>query len=320
MILPKWLKREKVPLGKSILINKIINRYHLNTVCQSARCPNIFECFAKGTATFLILGDTCTRYCRFCSVKKLKSTPYGARPTAGVPLGMGATARPVGALCENPGGVNQPSEEPQKVARACHEMKLKHIVITSVTRDDLTDGGASVFYETILEVKKICPDIIIEVLTPDFQGNNESINKVVSANPDIFNHNIETVPRLYNEIRPLADYQRSLELLSCVKHLNQNVTTKSGLMVGLGEEKDEVINVMIDLRKINCDVITIGQYLRPSLNSETLEVKRFIPPEEFSFYRQKAYELGFKAVASGPFVRSSYNAGELWLKQQDLSI
>jgi len=292
MLLPKWLKREKVPLGKSIITNKIINRYHLNTVCQSARCPNIFECFAKGTATFLILGDTCTRYCRFCSVKKLKS--------------MGA--------------INQPSDEPQKVARACHEMKLKHIVITSVTRDDMPDGGASIFYETILEVKKICPHIIIEVLTPDFQGNHKSIKKIISAKPNIFNHNIETIPRLYNEIRPLADYQRSLKLLSYVKHLNQNVTTKSGLMVGLGEEKDEVINVMIDLRKVNCDVITIGQYLRPSLNSETLEVKRFIPPEEFSFYRQKAYELGFKAVASGPFVRSSYNAGELWLKQQDLSI
>ncbi|MFH1231561.1 MAG: lipoyl synthase [Planctomycetota bacterium] len=284
MILPEWLKVKKPPIGKSIAVNKIIKRHQLHTVCQNARCPNIFECFAKGTATFLILGDTCTRYCRFCSIKKLK------------PMGT----------------INQPSDEPQKVARACKEMKLKHIVITSVTRDDLPDGGASIFYETILEVKEVCPDITIEVLTPDFQGKEESINKVVSAEPDIFNHNIETVPRLYTEIRPLADYKRSLKLLSSVKHLNQNITTKSGLMLGLGEEKDEIINVMINLRKVNCDVITMGQYLRPSLNNKTLEVKRFIPPEEFYFYRQKAYELGFKAVASGPFVRSSYAAEELF--------
>lgn len=283
MLLPNWLKTKKVPLGKSVAVNKIINSYHLNTVCQSAHCPNIFECFAKGTATFLILGDTCTRNCRFCSVKKLKSQ----------------------------GELNPPQNEPEKVGLACKEMKLKHIVITSVTRDDLSDGGASIFYETILEVRKTCPGITIEVLTPDFQGKEKSINKVASAKPDVFNHNIETVPRLYAEIRPLADYQRSLKLLSYVKHLNQNITTKSGLMLGLGEEKDEVINVMMGLRKVNCDVITIGQYLRPSLSSETLEVKRFIPPKEFSFYYQKAYELGFKAVASGPFVRSSYHAEEV---------
>jgi lipoic acid synthetase len=283
MRLPNWLKTKKVPLGKSIVVNTIIKRHHLHTVCQSARCPNIFECFSKGTATFLILGDTCTRLCRFCSVKKRKS----------------------GEL------INQPHNEPQRVALACQEMKLKHIVITSVTRDDLPDGGASVFYETIVEVKRTCPGIVIEVLTPDFQGNDKSIHKVVSAEPDIFNHNLETIARLYDEIRPLADYQRSLKLLSYVKHLKCAITTKSGLMLGLGEEKDEVINAMIDLRKANCDVITLGQYLRPSLNSETVEVKRFIPPEEFSFYRQKAYELGFKAVASGPFVRSSYYAEEV---------
>jgi lipoyl synthase len=292
MILPKWLKKGKSSLGKSIITNRIINRHHLNTVCQNARCPNIFECFSNGTATFLILGDTCTRHCRFCSIKKQKYT----------------------------GTISQPIGEPQNVAQACYEMKLKHIVITSVTRDDLPDGGASVFCETILEVRKKCSDVIIEVLTPDFQGNHMSIRKIISAKPNIFNHNIETVSRLYKEIRPLAEYQRSLELLSYAKNINHHIITKSGLMLGLGEEKDEVINTMADIRKTNCDVITIGQYLRPSLNSETLEVKRFIPPKEFSFYRQKAYELGFKAVASNPFVRSSYNAKELWLEQKNLSL
>jgi len=284
MILPPWLKTKKPSLGKSMAVNKIIKQHNLHTVCQSAKCPNIFECFAKGTATFLILGDTCTRHCRFCSVKK--------------PSGQASLLLS--------------SDEPKKVAHACLEMKLKHVVITSVTRDDLPDGGAGVFYDTIVEVRKVSPDVIIEVLTPDFQGNHTSIRQVVSAQPDIFNHNIETVPRLYPEIRPEADYQRSLKLLAYVKELNPMMRTKSGLMLGLGEEMDEVIRTLADLRKVDCDMITIGQYLRPSLSPGTVEVARFIPPEEFESYRVKASELGFKAVASGPFVRSSYMAEELF--------
>ena len=264
-------------------INNIIKQHNLHTVCQSAKCPNIFECFAKGTATFMILGDACTRHCRFCSVKKQSPQPLSPN-------------------------------EPKEVADACLKMKLKHVVITSVTRDDLPDNGAGVFSDTITEVRKACPGVVIEVLTPDFQGNQANIRQVVSAQPDIFNHNIETVLRLYPEIRPEADYQRSLKLLAYVKELNPAMLTKSGLMLGLGEETDEVIKTLADLRKVDCDMVTIGQYLRPSLSAGTVEVTRFIPPEEFESYRAKASEMGFKAVASGPFIRSSYMAEELRLK------
>ena len=283
MILPAWLKTKKPSLGKSIAVNNIIKQHKLHTVCQSARCPNIFECFAKGTATFLILGDACTRHCRFCSVKKQAPLPLD-------------------------------SNEPNQVADACKKMNLKHIVITSVTRDDLPDGGASVFCDTINQVRQVCSSVTIEVLTPDFRGHRECISQVVSAQPDIFNHNIETVLRLYPEIRPEADYQRSLELLAYVKKVNPDMLTKSGLMLGLSEENDEVLKTLSDLRKVSCDMVTIGQYLRPSLNDGTVEVKRFVPPEEFESYRVKASEMGFKAVASGPFVRSSYMAEELRLK------
>jgi len=282
-MLPSWLKQKKPSLGKSMAVNKILKQHNLHTVCQSAKCPNIFECFAKGTATFMILGDACTRHCRFCSVKKQSPLP----------------------LAPN---------EPKEVADACCKMKLKHVVITSVTRDDLPDNGAGVFSDTITEVRKACPGVVIEVLTPDFQGNQANIRQVVSAQPDIFNHNIETVLRLYPEIRPEADYQRSLKLLAYVKELNPAMLTKSGLMLGLGEETDEVIKTLADLRKVDCDMVTIGQYLRPSLSAGTVEVTRFIPPEEFESYRAKASEMGFKAVASGPFVRSSYMAEELRLK------
>lgn len=280
MILPPWLKTKKTPLGKSLAVNNILKRHNLHTVCQSARCPNLFECFSRGTATFLILGDTCTRHCRFCSVKKQAPLPLV-------------------------------SDEPKKVADACLKMKLKHIVITSVTRDDLPDGGASIFHDTIIEVRRACPDTTIEVLTPDFQGQEKSISKVIEAKPDIFNHNIETVPRLYESIRPEADYRRSLAVLGYAKKISPGVTTKSGLMLGLGEEQSEVLDALKDLRQVACDVVTLGQYLRPSLKSETVAVARFVRPEEFDDYRNQAYKLGFKAVAAGPFVRSSYNAGEL---------
>ena len=286
MKLPSWLKIKKPSLGKSMAVRNIINRHHLHTVCQSARCPNIFECFSRGTATFLILGDTCTRHCRFCSVKKQSSS-------GGVET------------------VKQIQDEPKEVAQACKKMQLKHVVITSVTRDDLPDGGASIFYDTIIEVRQVCPETTIEVLTPDFQGSQKSILKVIAAKPDIFNHNIETVARLYESIRPEADYRRSLEVLGYGKKINSDVTTKSGLMLGLGEEQNEVIGALKDLRSVDCDVVTLGQYLRPSLSAETVEVTRFVRPEEFDSYRAEAYKLGFKAVSSGPFVRSSYKAGEL---------
>jgi lipoic acid synthetase len=279
-MLPSWLKQKKTPLGKSMAVNNIIKQQNLHTVCQSARCPNLFECFAKGSATFMILGDTCTRHCRFCAVKKQAPMP----------------------LAHN---------EAKEVAVACFKMKLKHVVITSVTRDDLPDGGAGAFSDTITEVHQTCPGVTIEVLTPDFQGDKNSIRKVVSARPDIFNHNIETVPRLYPEIRPEAEYQRSLKLLAYVKELNPVMHTKSGLMLGLGENSDEVMKTLSDLRSVDCDMVTIGQYLRPSLKSETVEVARFVRPEEFEAYKIEAEQMGFKAVASGPFVRSSYNAAEL---------
>ncbi len=302
-MLPSWLKQKKPSLGKSMAVNNIIKQHNLHTVCQSAKCPNIFECFAKGTATFMILGDACTRHCRFCSIPKIPLNPPAP------PFVKGGNKR--GDLTkEEIGGFN----ESKKVALACLEMKLKHVVITSVTRDDLPDGGAGVFSDTITEVRKICSDVTIEVLTPDFQGNQTSIRQVVSAKPDIFNHNIETVSRLYASIRPEADYRRSLRLLSSIKTVDITITTKSGLMLGLGEEETEVLAALKDLRAVDCDMVTIGQYLRPSLSTGTVEVARFVPPEEFESYRLKALEMGFKAVAAGPFVRSSYMAEESLLK------
>ncbi|MDI6733239.1 MAG: lipoyl synthase [Planctomycetota bacterium] len=296
MFFPEWLKTRKHPLGKSIAINRILKDCGLHTVCQSARCPNIFECFSRGIATFLILGNICTRHCRFCAI-------------------------PTHALSQNE-RERVGDNEPSRVAIATKKMALKHVVITSVTRDDLQDGGADVFYETILKVREMCPDTIIEVLTPDFSAeprkhsgsgttvNKTSIRKVIKAMPDVFNHNIETVSRLYPEIRPEANYQRSLNVLLYVTKLNSNIITKSGLMLGLGEEQNEVEKTMSDLRRVKCRSITLGQYLRPSLNPETVEVKRFITPEEFAFYRQRAYQMGFETVSSGPFVRSSYRQQE----------
>lgn len=274
---------KKFTIGQSLVVNNTIKRHQLNTVCQSAKCPNIFECFSKGTATFMILGDTCTRHCRFCAVKKNKSIGWTQEP-----------------------------DEVIRVADACREIKLKHVVITSVTRDDLADGGASVFHDTIHEIRKAVPDISIEVLTPDFLGNKQSIEKVISAKPDIFNHNIETIWQLYPEIRPEADYLRSLQLLAFVKKLDSKITTKSGLMLGLGEKQEETLEALRHLRKANCDIVTIGQYLKPENSGQTIEVKRFVTPDEFSFYRIAGNEIGFKKVISGPFVRSSYEANEVF--------
>ena len=274
---PPWLKKRISFNEEYIRVKNLLKNLHLNTVCQSAGCPNIGECFARGTATFMILGNTCTRNCRFCAVPKGKPEPLD-------------------------------DDEPRRVAEAVLKMNLKHVVITSVTRDDLIDGGATHFAKVIEEIRKVKPDTTVEVLTPDFKGDHDAIKKVVDLLPDIYNHNVETVPALYKTVRPQANYNTSLEVLRYVKELNNNIYTKSGLMVGLGEKKDEVVEVMKDLREIGCDILTIGQYLQPTLDH--LEVVEYVKPEVFQKYKEIGYELGFKYIASGPFVRSSFHADD----------
>jgi lipoic acid synthetase len=251
----------------------------LHTVCQEARCPNLGECFSQGTATFLILGDRCTRNCRFC------------------------------AIGHGPSGPPDP-EEPARVAEAVKAMGLQYVVITSVTRDDLPDGGAALFAETIRTVRKKRSEAKVEVLIPDFQGNVEALRTVVEARPDVLNHNVETVPRLYPSVRPGAVYERSIDLLSQVRVLDLSMPTKSGLMLGLGESADEVRETLQDLVDAGCRILTLGQYLQPS--KEHLPVARFVPPEEFDAWKETALQMGFAEVASGPFVRSSYHAKELF--------
>lgn len=278
--LPPWLTR-RVPKAEVLEEMKdMLEGLGLHTVCESAHCPNIGECFAKKTATFMILGDRCTRNCRFCAVTS-----------------------------ENPLPLDK--DEPIRVARAVENLRLKHVVITSVTRDDLEDGGAFIFASTISEIKKINPPPTIEVLIPDFQGSIQALGKVIDAHPEIIAHNVETVPRLYPQVRPQADYRRSLNIIKRVKDKQPDIYTKSGLMVGLGETKEEVLGLMDDLRGSGCDIITIGQYLRPS--SKHLEVKEFIKPEVFEYYKNEALKKGFKHAASSPFVRSSYNSEEFFL-------
>jgi lipoic acid synthetase len=267
--------------GKMAATMDVLKQYGLNTICRSALCPNQGECLACGTATFLILGDRCTRNCRFCAVSK------------GVPLPP------------DPG-------EPEKLAQAVAALKLRHVVITSVTRDDLSDGGAGHFAATLYALRQSVPSATTEVLTPDFCGQEQAIDTVIAAAPDVYNHNVETIARLYDPVRPKASYSRSLGLLKHVKDQAPDIYTKSGLMVGLGEEYDEVLTVLDDLRSAGCDLLTIGQYLQPS--PQHLPVKRFVPPEEFATYKEKAIEMGFVHIESGPFVRSSYHAGALWNK------
>ena len=276
---PRWLKK-RLPTGPTFEnVKNLIGKDHLHTVCQEARCPNIWECFSQQTATFLIMGSRCTRDCRFCSV------------------------------AQGPTGPPDP-DEPARVAAAARQMALKYIVITSVTRDDLTDGGASFFADTIVEVRRQIPEAVIEVLIPDFQGDADALKTVLKARPDVLNHNIETVPRLYPIVRPQARYKRSLELLEQVHNFNPQIPTKSGLMLGLGESSAEIRSTFKDLVEVGCGILTLGQYLQPSKTH--LPVKRFIPPEEFEQWRQIAIETGFAQVASGPFVRSSYHAKELY--------
>jgi lipoic acid synthetase len=275
--IPSWI-RVRVTEGENFKdLKQVVRSSRLHTVCEEARCPNIFDCWNRRTATFMILGDVCTRACRFCAVTS-------GRPSE---LDLG---------------------EPLRVAESVAELGLKHAVITSVDRDDLLDGGAGIFARTIRAIRRRSPGTTIEVLTPDFQGDLSAVGTVVQAGPDIFNHNTETVPRLYSRIRPKAVYANSLALLRHVKALAPSMVTKSGLMVGLGETEDELLDVFRNMREHSIDVLTVGQYLRPS--KKHAEVVRYYAPEEFARLKVRAIELGFGHVEAGPLVRSSYHADE----------
>ncbi|MDI6802767.1 MAG: lipoyl synthase [Bacteroidota bacterium] len=270
---PDWLK-VRMPVGETFSnIRTIIDKHKLHTVCGEAHCPNMGECWNSGTATFMILGDICTRSCGFCAVK------------TGMPTELDA-------------------DEPRRVAEAVKLMNVKYAVVTSVNRDELYDGGASIFAETIRKIREVNTACKVEVLIPDFKGDEFALNILLDAFPDILNHNAETIPRLYPTVRPQAKFKRSLQLLHRAK--KRGFTTKSGLMLGLGENLDEVIDVMNDLRKVHCDILTIGQYLQPT--KEHLPVDRFVHPDEFRMLNDKGLEMGFKHVEAGPLVRSSYRA------------
>lgn len=258
-------------------ISKLMEQLNLNTVCKEANCPNMGECYRRRTATFMIMGNLCSRNCRFCNV-----------------------------ACGLPETLDQ--KEPMHIAEAVDRLGLKHVVITSVTRDDLPDGGAGHFTEVVRTVREKNPGITIEVLIPDFKGNTESLDKVISAKPEVINHNMETIRRLYGEVRPQADYQRSLEVLSYVKSKAPDILTKTGIMAGLGETEGEVFRLMDDVRAAECNILTIGQYLQPS--PEHIAVKEHVSKEQFEAYKKAGMEKGFSFVASGVFVRSSYRAEE----------
>lgn len=274
--LPPWLRRPMPAPGMGYTVDTIVD-LKLNTVCESAKCPNRTECWSHKTATFMIGGEVCTRPCGFCSVKHGKTEALEI-------------------------------DEPERVAEAAARLGLKHVVITSVTRDDLPDGGAEHWYRCVLAVRERT-GAAVEVLTPDFRGNVAAIDRVIESRPDVFNHNTETVPRLYHRVRRNAEYQRTLDLLARVKEVAPEIPTKSGLMLGLGEMLDEVLDVCADLRRIGVEMITIGQYLQPT--PAHLPVERYLPPEEFDSVGDLVRNMGFKLVASGPFVRSSYHAGEM---------
>jgi len=274
---PAWLRKRITHTPRSDAVRKVLSDLRLETVCRSAHCPNLHECYGRGTATFMLMGNVCTRHCRFCAVAAGRPAPLA-------------------------------NDEPGRIAQAVAALHLRHVVLTSVTRDDLADGGAAHFAATIGEVRRRS-QAIIEVLTPDFLGQADSLAVVLAAGPDIFNHNVETVPRLYPRVRPEADYARSLGVLTRAARRGSS-RTKSGFMVGLGETLAEVTALMGDLRGAGVEMLTIGQYLRPS--QEHLPVERFVPPEEFDRFRQEAEQMGFAAVAAGPFVRSSYNAEQVY--------
>lgn len=274
---PPWLK-VRAPGGPNYLgLRALVAEQRLHTVCESARCPNIGDCWERRTATFMILGDICTRACGFCAIK---------------------TGRPEGLDLE----------EPERVAEAVASLNLRHAVITSVNRDELPDGGAAIFAATIRAIRARCPDTTIEVLIPDFEGNWEALDAVVVERPEILNHNIETIGRLYTLVRPQAKYPRSLELLRRAKARDRSVLTKSGMMLGVGEDPEEVLSTMADLREAECDILTLGQYLRPT--AQHIPIVRYVPPDEFAEFKARGLEMGFRHVESGPLVRSSYHADE----------
>lgn len=274
--LPEWLTK-RVPNPQTVeMVQGMMRGAKLHTVCESARCPNLGECWSKKTATFMILGEICTRNCGFCAIQ------------VGRPLDLD-------------------SDEPRRVAETAREMGLKHIVVTSVARDELPDEGAGQFAQTIRALRAAIPGVIVEVLTPDFKGKRWCIRLVVEAHPDIYNHNIETVERLSPVVRPQAKYQRTLDVLQAVKNMDPTIHTKSGLMLGLGETHDEVLQTLRDLRQVGVSAVTIGQYLRPT-TTRHLPVMEYVSPARFQEYERIGEEMGFLFVASGPFVRSSYNA------------
>jgi lipoic acid synthetase len=274
--LPEWIREKRINLAELHEIKSLLRAKSLHSVCESLACPNRSECFSRGTATFMILGDICTRSCGFCNVTT-------GRPYAPPSL-----------------------DEPKGVAQAAKRMNLRHVVVTSVTRDDLADGGAPQFAATIRALRAELPDAAIEVLTPDFRGNRDAIRTVVEAKPDYFNHNVETVPRLYDFVRPGSRFERSLMVLREAKRIDPQIVTKSGFMLGLGEQRGEVTEVMQRLLESGCEILTIGQYLQPK--REKLDVVEYVHPSVFEEYRELGEQLGFRAVFSGPFVRSSYMA------------
>ena len=279
--LPPWFKQPLASPETMVAMAELLKNLKLHTICESAHCPNIGNCFSRRTATFLILGNICTRDCRFCAVAK------------GRPLAVD-------------------SEEPEHLLGAVAKLDLRYVVITSVTRDDLADGGAAHFARTVKLLHDRRPGTMVEVLIPDFLGSAEALKAVVTARPEVINHNVETVPRLYPEVRRMADYRRSIRLLAMVKELDPGIVTKSGLMVGLGETKEEVVEVMNDLRKARCDLLTIGQYLPPSVQHYPLS--RYVSPQEFTELEMIGKSLGFAGVAAAPLVRSSFKAAELYTR------
>jgi lipoic acid synthetase len=291
---PSWLNK-KIHIGSCSEMKSLLRDMKLETVCEAASCPNIGECFSRSHATFLILGRQCTRFCSFCNIVKGKPSP----PDIG---------------------------EPARIALAVKKLALKHVVITSVTRDDLADGGAGIFADTVLNIRKNTPQVTIELLIPDFNNSRDSLRAVarsgpeipgpgpgIGQGPDIIAHNVETVPSLYRSVRQGSDYRRSLDVLDVIKKMSPGLKTKSGIMLGLGEKEAEVISVMADLRAVKCDFLSIGQYLAPS--SLHYPVKEYIAPEQFAYYKEKGLSTGFSHIESGPYVRSSYMASEyLWKK------
>lgn len=275
---PEWIRVKMQGGSNTNKVKSLISDLSLNTVCHEANCPNMMECYEKGTATFMILGTNCTRNCTFCNVTR--QAPEEVSPT-----------------------------EPENIGQAVIKLGLKHVVITSVTRDDLEDQGAWQFIKVTEEIRRVAPNVSIELLIPDMQGNKNLIKLIIDANPDILNHNVETVPRLYPTVRPMAVFERSVELLQYVKLEKPDMKTKSGIMLGLGETEEEVIEVMKRLAQVDCDMLTLGQYLQPT--KKHLDVVEYIRPEQFDYYKKLALEMGFKSVSSGPLVRSSYYAENL---------